>query len=122
MSLLTNKDIKESTEREELTTEGELLEKQRVATRAYQKERRDKHLSNWQDQKAFIDKLNNEELSEYLSNNENENEIRVGVHSIKVNPFEHALIKKVIDLKGFKSSRELYISICKSILENENSK
>lgn len=116
MSLLSKKTKPEI--REALSTEKDLLEKQREKTRSYQKEQRERHLENWKEEKNNIDSLSGELLQEYIdSNTDKAHEPRVGLHSMKINPHELAVIKRALELKGARSSRELFINYCKDLIE-----
>lgn len=103
-------------QRGELTTEAAVIEKQRVETRAYQKEHRKKNLDAYNDEKSKVDAMSPDELTEYLSDNEQALAVRVGIHTMKVNAYEQAIIKKALELTGAKSSREQYIKMCKGLI------
>ena len=115
MSLLSKK--AKSEVREVLATEKDLLEKQREKTRSYQKEQRERHLESWKEEKSNIDALSGDLLQEYIdSNSDNAHDPRVGLHSMKINPYELAVIKRALELKGARSSRELFINYCKEVI------
>lgn len=118
MSLLSKKEKPEV--REVLSTEKDLLEKQREKTRTYQKEQRERHLESWKEEKAVIDGLTGEKLLEYIDVSLSKaHEPRVGLHSMKINPHELAIIKMALELNGARSSRELFINYCKDILKSK---
>ena len=119
MSLLNKK--KKTEDRQELTTESTLIEKQREKTRTYQKEQRERHLENWKAEKGVIDSLSGDGLQNYINlSEEGAHDPRVGLHSMKINPHEHAVIKKALELSGARSSRELFVNYCKEVIKNSN--
>lgn len=121
MSLLT-KNTKSTQERQELTTERAVVENQRIETRAYQKEHRERNLNIYNKEKAIIDTLSSDELTHYVADNaDSSHDVRTGLHSMKVNSYEHALIRKAIDLTSSKGSRDLYIKLCKQIVTEHES-
>lgn len=117
MSLL--KKSSKSETREQLTTEADVLEKQREKTRAYQKEQRERHLSDWKREKKVIDSMSSDDLQSYVNSSlENGSDPRVGLHSMKINPHEAAVIKLAMELSGSRSSRELFVKYCKEVINN----
>ncbi|MCC3841219.1 MULTISPECIES: hypothetical protein [Vibrio] len=117
MSLLKKQSKSET--REQLTTEADLLAKQREKTRAYQKEQRERHLSDWKKDKAQIDAMDATALREYIdSTMENASDPRVGLHSMKINPHEAAIIKLALEVTGSRSSRELFVKHCREVIKN----
>lgn len=120
MSLLKKSaNRKSSDSRDQLTTESDLLEKQRERTRAYQKEQRERHLSDWKSEKESIDSMSVAQLREYIDETtENSADPRVGLHSMKINPHELAIIKLAVNLSGARSSRELFVKHCKEVIKN----
>lgn len=101
--------------------EDNLIEKQRLKNREYQKENRKQHLSHWITEKEKVDSLSSEGVDHYLSQaigEERQHETRVGAHTMKINPYEYALIKKAMERQGAKSSREFYIGLCRDILRD----
>jgi len=120
MSLLTPVDSASSVEnREELTTEQAVIEGQRVKLRAYQKEHRAKTIDVYKSEKHVIDDLSLSELKNYIIDNVgSQHDVRTGLHSIKVNSYEHAIIKLTIKLSKTKGSRNLYIALCNEIIAN----
>ena len=120
MSLVT-KNTKPTQDREELTTESAVIENQRIEARAYQKEHRARTLAAYNKEKAIIDNLSSDELTDYVTNNtDSSHDVRTGLHSMKVNSYEHAIIKKAIDVTGSKGSRDLYIKLCKQIIADSS--
>ena len=120
MSLIT-KNTKPTLDREELTTESALIENQRIETRAYQKAHRMRTLAAYNKEKIIIDNLSSDKLTDYVtSNTDSSHDVRTGLHSMKVNSYEHAVIKKAIEVTGSKGSRDLYINLCKQLINDTN--
>ncbi|MCV5990089.1 hypothetical protein OFO94_28950, partial [Escherichia coli] len=85
-------------EREALSSPREiraqLEEETKQKTQAIQKKHREKYLSDWKTEKAKIDGMTPEELALYIESSESHaSDPRVGLHSMKINPHEHAVIK-----------------------------
>lgn len=107
--------------REGMTTKSAVIESQKVEQRAYQKEHRSRTLATYNKEKATIDNLSSDELTQYITDNaDSSHNVRTGIHSMKMNSYEHAVIKKAIELTGSKSSRELYIRFCKQAIADSN--
>lgn len=120
MSLLKQNEISINEEREELTTESAVLEKIAVKRRKQQKEQRHKHISAYKNQRDHIDSLDFSELEAYLRQNKKlEMMPRAGMHSMKVNAYEGAIIKHAQEKLGMKSSRELFIFLIKKALRRK---
>ena len=103
--------------------EDKLIEKQRLKNREYQKENRKLHLDHWTTEKEKIDSLSSEGVDHYLSqaiDEERQHKTRVGAHTMKINPYEYALIKKAMEWQGARSSREFYIGLCRDILRDRS--
>lgn len=124
MSLL-NKSARKDTNREVLAPESEVRakinEENRQRVMATQKKHRERYLEDWKQEKALIDDMDNEALRQYLSEQQERTiDPRVGLHSMKINPFEHALIKLAINVSGSRSSRELFVNYCKEVIKKSN--
>lgn len=122
MSLLKKKTEK-TNEREALSSPREiraqLEEETKQKTQAIQKKHREKYLSDWKTEKAKIDGMTPEELALYIESSESHAfDPRVGLHSMKINPHEHAVIKLAMDVAGARSSRELFVNYCKEVINN----
>lgn len=118
MSLL-KADSKHTENREELTTERTVIENQRIKTRAYQKEHRERTVEAYREEKSIVDNLNSNDLTNYIVNNvDSQHEVRTGLHAMKINSYEHAIIKNAIELSGSRGSRELYIRLCKQVISS----
>lgn len=125
MSLLNKKNKPE--ERQELTTEAEVRDKveaeveakQAEKRKAIQKKHRERYLADWKYEKSVIDDLSGRELSEYVNDHElNAIDPRVGLHSMKINPYELAVVKQAMEIVGARSSRELFVNHCKEVIKN----
>ncbi|MFS1877532.1 hypothetical protein [Enterovibrio norvegicus] len=100
MSLLNQKETTPNS-REALTTESALREKDNAERREYQRELRTKNVAHWNSEKQHIDAL--DDLKQYIkSNTDNANEARYGIHTMKVNPLEYAMIKHAMKKSGCK--------------------
>ena len=110
-------------DREQLTTESAVLESQKVEQRAYQKEHRARTLTVYNEQAVIIKGLKFDDLATYVaSHTDNAHDVRTGLHSMKVNAYELAVIKQAIEVTGSKGSRDLYVKLCKKIIaESGNS-
>lgn len=118
MSLLKKKAI-QSEEREPLTTHSAVIAKQQKKTREYQKQLRAKYAEHWKAEKTIIDLAKGVELSVYINEHtDNMSDNRCGIHSMKINPYELAVIKKAMEIKESRSSRELFIEYCKSLTKS----
>ncbi|MCD9493189.1 hypothetical protein GLP30_20655 [Photobacterium phosphoreum] len=105
-------------EREPLTTKSAVIEEQREQTREYQKQQRAKYADYWKAEKSVIDGIGGNELNDYIVEHvANMADNRCGIHSMKINPYELAIIKKAMEIEGSRSSRELFINYCKSIVK-----
>ncbi len=102
--------------REALKTESEILEQQKVQKRIYEKEQRKKHLDHWNEQKAIVDALSVDELLNYIESS-NANDARVGLHGMKINAQEHAIIKLALSICGARSTRDLFVNLCKDVIK-----
>ncbi|MGL1089177.1 hypothetical protein [Vibrio vulnificus] len=120
MSLIKKKTEK-PTEREALSSPREIraqIEAEtKQKTQAIQKKHREKYLADWKTEKSKIDGMNPEELEAYIESS-NAFDPRVGLHSMKINPHEHAVIKLAMELTGARSSRELFVKHCKEVINN----
>ncbi|QQX82691.1 hypothetical protein JK628_23200 (plasmid) [Shewanella sp. KX20019] len=113
-----NKSSDEPKTRAGLVDESGVQERIKQESRDYQKQQRAKHLQYWNDEKAKIDGLTPEGLEQYLNDNKlNSDLARAGMHTIKINPYELALIKLAMSKKGARSSKALFVDFCKSILK-----
>lgn len=104
--------------RDALATRAEIEEELARERRAYQKEHRKRHLDQWNADKAELDGKNEEQLIEFMEQIKKERrdrETRVGLHSMKVNSYELAMIKLAMKKTGSRSSRELLVMICEQI-------
>ncbi|EIE1227828.1 hypothetical protein LCX39_004247 [Vibrio vulnificus] len=122
MSLIKKKTEK-PTEREALSSPREIraqIEAEtKQKTQAIQKKHREKYLADWKTEKSKIDGMSPEELEAYIESSEgNAVDPRVGLHSMKINPHEHAVIKLAMELTGARSSRELFVKHCKEVINN----
>ncbi|HDM8140682.1 TPA: hypothetical protein P0E12_004972 [Vibrio harveyi] len=123
MSLLTDKNDHQPTSREPLTTKSQVEAEQRAEKAQYQRENRQKHLGKWKQEKEYIDGtyMDEDGISDlwlYLKNNkEQAHDVRVGLHSMKVNPWEYALINLAMELTGSRSSREMLVNYAKEIVK-----
>lgn len=122
MSLIKKK-AEKPTEREALSSPGEIraqLEAEtKLKTQAIQKKHREKYLSDWKTEKHKIDGMNPSELGAYIESNEsNAFDPRVGLHSMKINPHELAMIKLAMEITGARSSRDLFVKHCKEVIAN----
>ena len=116
MSLLKKKSSL-SEQREPLTTKSAVIEEQREQTREYQKQQRAKYADHWKVEKSVIDDISRDELNDYIDEHvANMHDNRCGIHSMKINPYELAIIKKAMEIEGSRSSRELFINYCKKIV------
>lgn len=105
-------------QREPLTTKSAVIEEQREQTREYQKQQRAKYADYWKAEKSVIDGIGGDELNDYIVEHvANMADNRCGIHSMKINPYELAIIKKAMEIEGSRSSRELFINYCKSIVK-----
>jgi hypothetical protein len=85
--------------------------------KAIQKAHRDRYMANWREEKEVIDTLSKAELKKYIKQTADlAADPRVGLHSMKINPHELALIKSAMQIKGARSSRDLFIKYCKEIV------
>lgn len=121
MSLLNKK--KKPEDRQELTTEaavrGKVEAEQAEKRKAIQKKHRERYLADWKHEKSVIDGLFGDELNEYIDSREaNAVDPRVGLHSMKINPYELAVIKQALEVTGARSSRELFVNHCKEVIKN----
>ncbi|HAS6111995.1 TPA: hypothetical protein I7139_22925 [Vibrio vulnificus] len=120
-SLLSKKtDNTES--REALSTESDIRNKveaeNKQKTQAIQKKHRERYLADWKSEKAKIDSMKGGELASYIHESlDSAFDPRVGLHSMKINPHEHAIIKLALERSGARSSRELFVKYCKEIIE-----
>ncbi|MFW9651205.1 hypothetical protein V3H25_22540 [Vibrio parahaemolyticus] len=122
MSLIKKKSEK-PTEREALSSPHEIraqLEAEtKQKTQAIQKKHREKYLADWKAEKSKIDGMSSGELKAYLESSEsNAFDPRVGLHSMKINPHEHAVIKLAMEITGARSSRELFVKHCRDVILN----
>ncbi|ODS09726.1 hypothetical protein [Vibrio scophthalmi] len=122
MSLLKKK-TENTTEREALSSPSEIraqLEAEtKQKTQAIQKKHREKYLTDWKTEKTSIDDMNSSELTDYINQTaEQAADPRVGLHSMKINPHELAVIKLAMALSGARSSRELFVKHCKEVINN----
>lgn len=118
MSLLKKKSV-QLEEREPLTTESAVIAKQQNKTRKYQKQLRAKYADHWKAEKAIIDSVEDVDLSVYITEHAgNMADHRCGIHSMKINPYELAVIKKAMEIEGSRSSRELFIAYCKEVTKS----
>lgn len=122
MSLIKKKSEK-PTEREALSSPHEIraqLEAEtKQKTQAIQKKHREKYLADWKAEKSKIDGMSSGELKAYLESSEsNAFDPRVGLHSMKINPHEHAVIKLAMEITGARSSRELFVKHCRDVIFN----
>lgn len=113
MSLL-NKQAEKKTERDILTTENRALEKINTKRREQQNNLRKKHGEQWKKEKELIDNLNDEDLKKYIKKAQKDS-VRSGMYSIKLNPYEYAIIKQALNKSNCKSSRELIIKLINKI-------
>lgn len=117
MSLLKKKSPQPE-QREPLTTKSAVIEEQREQTREYQKQQRAKYADHWKTEKSVIDAISGNELNDYIIEHADvAADNRCGIHSMKINPYELAVIKKAMEIEGSRSSRELFIDYCKSIVK-----
>ncbi|OEF61219.1 hypothetical protein A1OW_20320 [Enterovibrio norvegicus] len=102
------------------SAEANVIAQQREKTNAYQKDQRQRHMDSWKEGKAHVDGLS--EVADVLAyidqTTDDSNMQRVGLHSMKVNSHEHAIIKAAMKLDGARSSRELFIKLCKEVIKN----
>ncbi|MFA0611988.1 hypothetical protein [Vibrio sp. 10N.222.49.B4] len=122
MSLLKKKTEK-PTEREALSSPREIRDQieaeTKQKTQAIQKKHREKYLADWKKEKSKVDGMSAKELGSYLESSEgNAFDPRVGLHSMKINPHEHAAIKLAMEIVGARSSRELFVKYCKEVIAN----
>lgn len=120
-SLINKK--KKSEDRSELTTEAAVRDKVEAELaekrKAIQKKHRDRYLADWKHEKSVIDGLSGRELNEYVNEHEgNSIDPRVGLHSMKINPYELAVVKQAMEIVGARSSRELFVNHCKEVIKN----
>lgn len=106
----------DNTSREVLKSESEIMEDVRKKNREYQKEQRGKHLDNWKSEKAVVDSLRGDELLNYIENNDGSSP-RIGLHGMKINSQEHAIIKRAMEITNARSSREIFVNFCKEIIK-----
>lgn len=117
MSLLKKKSSLPE-QREPLTTKSAVIEEQREQTREYQRQQRAKYADYWKAEKSVIDGIGGDELNDYIVEHADDvADNRCGIHSMKINPYELAVIKKAMEIEGSRSSRELFIDYCKSIVK-----
>lgn len=117
MSLLKKKSSQPE-KREPLTTKSAVIEEQREQTREYQRQQRAKYTDHWKAEKSVIDGIGGDQLNDYIVEHADDvADNRCGIHSMKVNPYELAVIKKAMEIEGSRSSRELFIDYCKSIVK-----
>lgn len=121
MSLLNKKNKPEI--RQELTTEAAVRDKveaeQAEKRKVIQKKHRERYLADWKSEKGVIDKISGADLEAYIfSHLDNSADPRVGLHSMKINPYELAVIKQALEVSGSRSSRELFVNYCKEVIKN----
>jgi hypothetical protein len=117
MSLIKKK-YQQPEHREPLTTKSAVIEEQREQTREYQKQQRAKYADHWKAEKSVIDELNGDKLNDYIAEHADDvADNRCGIHSMKINPYELAIIKKTMEINGSRSSRELFIDYCKNTVK-----
>jgi hypothetical protein len=124
MSLPNNQD-QEMEEMEELMYPSEVramvAREQKEKTKQVQKLHRDRYMATWQQEKQVIDNLlGKAELRRYIKSTQDKaSDPRVGLHSMKINPHELALIRLCLEITGAKSSRELFIKFCKQAVKGK---
>lgn len=119
-SLLGGGNTPPAKEREPLTTESAVRDKQRKEANAYQRENRKKHLAFWNEEKAAIENMSSTELELYLDCwTSRANDTRVGLHSMKLNPYEYALLQLALKKTGARSSKDLYFEYLKKVVNDE---
>ncbi|ELJ8598088.1 hypothetical protein [Vibrio vulnificus] len=98
---------------------GQLEAEQKKKTKEIQRKHREKYLDDWKSEKSNVDQMNTEQLSQYvLSTDDRASDPRVGLHSMKINAHEHAIIRLAMDITGARSSRELFVRHCKEVIKN----
>lgn len=97
------------------------MNEQRAASREYQKKHRAKTLVKYSNDKKLIDSFSDDELFQFVASAtaDQAHDVRPGIHSMKVNSYEYALIKAAAKKRGCKSSRDLLISFCKEVLSDD---
>ena len=113
MSLLEGmRPVNSPSERKELKTDEEHEEERRLSYNIYQKKRRDQLRKDYMEQKELIDSLDDAALQKFVLDNKSiAHETRVGVNTMKANPYEHAAIKLAIAKSGARSARELFLTL-----------
>ncbi|GAM78712.1 hypothetical protein JCM19241_26 [Vibrio ishigakensis] len=104
--------MKSKTVRDNIERGAELaLERKRKEDNEYKRTHRLSGKPDWELGKATVDACNSiEELKAYAFENfDQENDRRSGIHSMKLNPWEYALIKWAMAEGGFRSTRELLL-------------
>ncbi|HFQ5362192.1 TPA: hypothetical protein ACGVAY_004619 [Vibrio vulnificus] len=119
---LLSKKIDSTENREALSTESEIRnkvgEENKQKTQAIQKKHRERYLADWKSEKKKIDGMRSYELASYIRESlDSAFDPRVGLHSMKINPHEHAIIKLALEKSGARSSRELFVKYCKEIIK-----
>lgn len=122
MSLIKKKTTK-PLEREELSSASEIRAQLEIENKqkiqAIQKKHREKYLTDWKEEKVNIDEMTPKELAFYIESNKSRSfDPRVGLHSMKINPSELAVIKLAMEISGARSSRELFVKHCNDIIKD----
>ncbi|WP_150142741.1 hypothetical protein [Candidatus Enterovibrio escicola] len=129
MSLLKTKDAKKnksSRDREQLVTLSEARaafgEERRKKNNEYQRNNLKNYREAWQRDKAEVDELQEiEDILRYVTRTCNcANNQRSGLHAMKINAHEHAIIQAALKLEGARSSRELFVKLCNEVIKKNN--
>lgn len=110
-------------ERELQMSESEYESRRLKKLREYNKQQRQTHLAEFNNDKEHIDGLSLDELMAYILECETgdrrtrgDNKPRVGMHSMKVNAHELAIIKAAQKKVGTRSTRELFVYLCEQVI------
>ncbi|ATF10199.1 MULTISPECIES: hypothetical protein [Enterovibrio] len=129
MSLLKTKDAKKnnsSRDREQLVTLSEARaafeEERRKKNNEYQRSHLEKHKEAWRKDKAEVDQFH--DIGDFLAyvtrTFSDANNPRIGLHSMKINAHEHAIIQAALKLEGARSSRELFVKLCNEVIKKNS--
>jgi hypothetical protein len=94
--------------------------------REYNKQQRQAHLAEFNADKAHIDTLDLDGIMAYIQECETGDRLtrgdskpRVGMHSMKVNGYELAIIKAAQKKVGTRSTRELFVYLCDQVIRGK---
>ncbi len=97
-------------------------EERRKKNNEYQRNHLKKYREAWQRDKAEVDELQEiEDILRYVTRTcKGANNQRSGLHAMKINAHEHAIIQAALKLEEARSSRELFVKICNEVIKKNN--